>query len=270
MNYFAIGSMMNKVSLKGRELEPIESHPAIIQDFSLHFFGKSGMAEAVACEGGSFHGVLHKMTASDMEKLDKIEFTYDRSTATVKLYDGTVITDATVYVHKTSMDFGDVHSPPSERYLDLLMDGCKQHGVEQSYIDWLKTHEVIPRRKPEEFVGFPLPEGLPTWTMEQVAAGDGKDGHPIYYAMNGKVREYIGPPGTFSHHVALSVAGHHAELFICKMLYEPKYGMHDKIECFTREHCAYIEDFSATGATKGTNGEELYRVVALIEQQYVD
>ena len=37
--YFAIGSMMNPVSLTNRELFPIESKPGEILDFKIVFFG---------------------------------------------------------------------------------------------------------------------------------------------------------------------------------------------------------------------------------------
>lgn len=46
--------------------------------------------------GESFHGVLHLMTAEDMEKLDGIEMGYDRVIAKAQLYDGSE-QDCTVY-----------------------------------------------------------------------------------------------------------------------------------------------------------------------------
>ena len=44
--YFAIGSMMNPTSMKARDLHPIKSMPAILQDCLLEFFGSEGMAKA--------------------------------------------------------------------------------------------------------------------------------------------------------------------------------------------------------------------------------
>ncbi len=37
--YFAIGSMVNKVSLNNRKLYPVESNPAELLDYELGFFG---------------------------------------------------------------------------------------------------------------------------------------------------------------------------------------------------------------------------------------
>ena len=60
--YFAIGSMMNKVSVNARKVYPTQSKPAEILDYELIFFGGGGMACALAAKGKSFHGVLHKCT----------------------------------------------------------------------------------------------------------------------------------------------------------------------------------------------------------------
>ena len=35
---------------------------------------------------------------------------------------------------------------------------------------------------------FTIPDGLPTITIEELRKGNGKDGNPIYFAINGKVR----------------------------------------------------------------------------------
>jgi len=42
---------MNPVSLKNREIEPIESIPAEILDHKIYFFGDSGFAEAIEEKG---------------------------------------------------------------------------------------------------------------------------------------------------------------------------------------------------------------------------
>ena len=115
--YFAIGSMMNKVSLNNREIFPIESKPAEIQDYELIFFGGSGMACAEPAPGKSFHGVLHKCSTKEMEVLDKIEGMYGRIPSKAKLYDGTII-DCTVYSDPTGKLLTHTNDkPPTERYI---------------------------------------------------------------------------------------------------------------------------------------------------------
>ena len=61
---------MNPVSLKGRDLVPLESRPAELLDFKIGFFGKEGMATALPAPGESFHGVVHLMKDADMDVLD--------------------------------------------------------------------------------------------------------------------------------------------------------------------------------------------------------
>ena len=71
--YFAIGSMLNPISLANRNLSPLVSIPGEALDHKIYFFGSSGYAEAVPETGSSFHGILHKMTDEDMKVLDSIE-----------------------------------------------------------------------------------------------------------------------------------------------------------------------------------------------------
>ena len=84
------------------------------------------------------------------------------------------------------------------------------------------------------------------------------------------MREYIGPHGTYLHQITKKVAGKNMELVASKMLYDPKYGMPDRIEEFTREHCAALEDMTARSPQHDQTGAALYRIVALIDQRYAD
>ena len=69
---------MNPVSLKGRDLVPLESRPAELLDFKIAFFGPEGMASALPSPGDSFHGVVHLMKDADMDVLDALEVSYDK------------------------------------------------------------------------------------------------------------------------------------------------------------------------------------------------
>lgn len=262
--YFAIGSMMNPNSLKGRNLSPLESYPGEILDYELRFFAPSGMAVAVEKEGASFHGVLHKMTNEDIDKLDKIEVSYQKRPARVRRYNDEII-DAFVYSNGNPAQSAS-DGTPSERYLEILRQGCIHYGVHQSHIDFLSNTKSQPRKLPHEFQRAPVPEGLPVWTEDQLIAGNGENGGPLYIAVNGKVREYVGArEGLYfniangSHHW-----GHHLELILSKVLFDPKYGTHDNLSQFSREHCAYIEDMHMRG-----NGDS-FKTIATIEQTYCD
>lgn len=153
------------------------------------------MACAEAKEGKSFHGVLHKVTEEEMKILDGIERIYTRVPSKAKLYDGTLV-DCTVYADPVGKIDRSNDKPPTARYIQIMSEGAESYGVKKEYVDWLKNHEKQPRKDPNDFQFYPLPENAPTMTMEEVKAGTGIDGAPIYYILNNKVIEYSIPEGT--------------------------------------------------------------------------
>ena len=242
--------MMNPVSLNARGIFPVESKPAEILDYDIIFFGGSGMACAEPKEGKSFHGVVHKVSEDQMKILDSIEGTYGRVPSKAKLYDGSIL-DCSVYSDPTGKIDRSNDKPPTERYITIMTDGAKLHGVKQEYIDWLLNHEKQPRKKPEEFNSYPLPENAPTWTMEDVLKGNGLDGAPIYTLLNGKVLEYVLPDDYKNREerhkwARENLAGKDREIKMNKMLYDPKYGIKDSVAEMTPEHRAALEDMINT------------------------
>ena len=47
---------------------------------------------------------------------------------------------------------------PTARYLSILAEGAERHRVDPGHVAWLRGQEAIPRKAPEEFVGFVVPE----------------------------------------------------------------------------------------------------------------
>lgn len=70
-----------------------------------------------------------------------------------------------------------VRNPPSERYVDIMVEGATKFGVKPEYIAWLKAQEVRPRKPISELKTqrdiAEVPADLPTMTEEEVANGDG-------------------------------------------------------------------------------------------------
>lgn len=259
INYFAIGSMMNPISLKARQLHPVESYPAEILDYELLFLGKMAMAFAMPTPGKSFHGVLHKMTEADMKVLDGIEITYERIAAVAKLYDGSTVS-CTVYSSGVLFNngTGGHHSEnalPGERYIDIMTQGCKHFGVKQEYIDWLQSLEVRPRTDPSEFKKLVIPEDCPLWTMKDVLIGDGKDERPLYATVNGKVVENFGVKKDSPYYdilvtkVNMQKEGQKSlEVLWATILYEPNYGVPSQDDRdYSQGHRDYIENLLCTG-----------------------
>ena len=65
--FFNIGALMNKVSVRLRGIETLESRPGVLRGFTLGFRGSGGMATAL--RGGAddeMHGVVHLLTRAGL------------------------------------------------------------------------------------------------------------------------------------------------------------------------------------------------------------
>ena len=262
--YFAIASMMNNVSLNARGLFSLESKPAELQDHDIIFYGPLGMAGAVPAPGKSFHGVLHKLTADDMAKLDKIEMSVARRPGKARLYDGALV-DCSVYCDdpekKKATQQAGKDQPPEERYVDIMVEGAAAHAVAEEYIAKLRAMPTRPRPNPADFIAFQPPaEGVPAWSFaEAMSKGDGADGKPHYFVVNGKVVELLDTASPLAKFLVGDIT-----LQSAKMKYDPKYGMPESFEAMSDEHRAYIEDGMARTAQEGGPMHGKLRLVATI------
>ena len=278
LNYFAIGSMMNPTSLSLRNIHPTcNSRPAELLNYELKFFGPMGFAEAVPVppppqEGSStstssFHGVIHTVTLEEMKRLNDIEgHLYHQQKAKAKLYSETTtkqdkedeaadrsrIVDVIVYVRRNDLPENSgcyEEIPPQERYLDIMIQGAQYYGISQEYITWLRNHPKQPRPLPSEFLSFgPIPTNsdgsVKTMTLQDIEPYDGNDGNkPVYIALNGKVLEILDEtPSKVGLTLKMRREGHVCcELWIPKIVYDPKYGIPKSLEECSNEYMAYLE-----------------------------
>ena len=238
--------MINPVSFRARGLKAIECQPAELLDHRIIFQGRSGMASIQDAEGESLHGVIWVCDDTDMKKLDKIESVYDRVTANARNYNGTTI-ECVVYkynedrLEEARMKVAGEDCDPSERYLEIMIEGCVHHHVKSSYIDWLKAHPKIPRTPEAQWKSYAeAPEGV-TMTVEELSTHNGKDGNRLCYAFNGKVCE--ASKGCPPHPAQTLSAGNPDAAFFCaKMLYDPKYGDPATPADMSDKHRRYRED----------------------------
>ena len=86
--------------------------------------------------------------------------------------------------------------------------------------------------------------------------------------VNGKVIERVWPvvkPANYEN-IKKGAAGKHVELRACKMWYEPKYGVPEKIEDFTAEHKGFIEDMMYQMSFTGDpETRSIHKVVAVLK-----
>lgn len=177
--YFAYGSNMNRsVFEERRKIKPLESGPAILNNYSLAWEipGLPWQEPAFAsvqpvpsidqqplnnqfCD--HVHGVAHLITQDQWQRVleteggaehteqDNKQQKQDKSTgyavATVHLhlYDGRQLTTAKTLVAKakTAALFKGKAALPSQRYLKLLQEGAQQHGISPEYVDFLHSLE---------------------------------------------------------------------------------------------------------------------------------
>lgn len=243
--YFAIASMMNPVSLKLRNLNPIESRPAILLDFELIYYSTRGFAAAIYSPGKSFHGVLHKVTLEDMAVLDQMEAVYERLQGTTRLYDGSEL-KCTVYANPDPKFHGlqklEYH-PPTERYVDIMCEGALHFGVSKEYVEQLRSMDCQPRLKPDQYKKLEVDDNLPVWDTKKLLEENGKDAEPLYTTINKKVIRLVGDISKIMPNIlkmAFMDKKLISEIVLAKMFYDPKYGFpSDDIRDYCEEQRNY-------------------------------
>ena len=204
------------------------------------------MAEALKDKDGCLHGVIHVLNDDEARRLDKIETGYDKTFATAVTYDGTEVEVFVYCRNDEAIERGEGHdNVPSERYLQILSEGAEHFGVDPDYIKFLRSHEFEPRTKPGEYLSFDMPSGeMKTLTKEEIDQADGKNGRPFMASINGKVIKAMRGHDDLVVQRWINVGVDHFELVLSRNLYDPKYGEPpSRLEDFTRDHCACIEDF---------------------------
>ena len=262
-HYFAIGAMMNPISVKNRDLDLELNHPAqpaVLLDHKLCFFGLQGFAEVIYEKGSTVHGVVYQCVRDDiMAELDLIERDYIRKSVNVQLYapkqycstapSRTILNNVSVYCRPQADIEGskEMDRPPSERYLQLLISGARHFGVDPKYIQWLEDHECKPRCDPSEYLSFLPVEGeLGNIKRDDVdTMGTGVDSNKLYVRCWRKVIELCKESEDDSFFEEwkqiFSQREKDVELFMSRVQYDPVFGIPSCIDEMNPEWRAYTE-----------------------------
>jgi len=142
---FAYGGNMNPRVLGNRRgIEPLEAAAGCLQGYRLVFNTRGipllepAFANVEPARGGEVHGVLYRLTADQMGRLDMFEgggMAYRHLDLEVRAYDGRTIR-ARVYsaIRLTA------EKSPSCRYLNLIREGARHHRLHPEYLRMLETH----------------------------------------------------------------------------------------------------------------------------------
>jgi sulfite reductase (NADPH) flavoprotein alpha-component len=184
--YFGFGSNMNVTSLRAKGVAPLASRRAILHGWRLrfnvqHFFrheGGVGNIEASEAPGARVLGLLHDCPDEVLSPLDAMEACghgYERITVEVEAEGERV--PAFTYVGMP--EFIDDSCLPSRRYLNIVVDGARQAGLDPDYLQDLMAQPV---HRADDFPIFTPPAGdYPGFDSASLAS------HPHYTALYGAV-----------------------------------------------------------------------------------
>jgi len=130
---------MNSSILKKRNIMPSSRVPAVCHGYHLAFTARGYLDEpsfASIEPGGKCHGVLYEITYIDFIRFffyEAVPIEYIFRTVTVQPYHGK---------ETTALTFQAVHygeKDPSKRYLDIIIRGARENGLDENYIHSIST-----------------------------------------------------------------------------------------------------------------------------------
>ena len=185
-NYFGYGSNMDITSMNAKGVYPHSSERATLRGWQLlfnvrHFFrheGGMGNIRLSDSPDDEVRGVLHLCPDESLSALDAVEaygFGYDRIEISVE--NNGCITKAITYVGIPS--FLDERCLPTDRYMNILVKGAKESGLDKAYINKLQQ---CPRYKKKQYPLFELPH-----RPAQTFRAESLINHPAYTSVSGCV-----------------------------------------------------------------------------------
>ena len=141
--YFAYGSNMSPGTFVGRRaMRPLATRWGWLHGYRLRFdlpIGPSerGCANVEPAADARVAGVLYRISHEDAERLDGTELGYRRILVDVAVDGGERVVAFTYESSRRT-----ARRKPSARYLGLLLDGARAHGLPSEYIAWLEGFDL--------------------------------------------------------------------------------------------------------------------------------
>jgi len=145
--YFAYGSNMNEKQLQERCLNPnlYTLGKSCLKNYRLDFttksgFWKGGVADVVYNEGSVVWGLLYVLNKEEIKLLDHYEgfpTYYTRDEEDLSFDDQTI----KAWVYKVANK--DSFIPPSEKYINTIIEAAIKYDFPEDYINYLKSIETI-------------------------------------------------------------------------------------------------------------------------------
>ena len=137
--------MCRTIFLERRQMRPLDTRWGRLQDYQLCFnipvgHGERGVANVEPRAGVHTCGVLYLLTPEDCERLDRTEGVhrglYNRIPVAVAVGEQR----ATAFTYQSSLT--QTGRKPSPRYIGLLLDGARHHGLPLEYIRYLESFDL--------------------------------------------------------------------------------------------------------------------------------
>ena len=152
--YFAYGSNMSKEVLEGRrKIYPTHNINAVAAGYTLSFnvpglpFYEPSFASILPKKNGKVHGVVYTITEKEFQRVIRTEgghgvkyLGYTVIDIPVMTYTGEKLIAKTLY-YNCSIFPNTIDYLPSKRYLNLIINGARQHKLNNSYINSLEDKE---------------------------------------------------------------------------------------------------------------------------------
>merc|ERR1711953_1018540 len=163
VNFFAIGTWINKASLTLHSIEPASAAPATLPDFRVLYKGAHGLATLDKLKGVECDGVMYELSQEQMTKLDAMMNPAVRTqTRCKRVRDGRQM-DCVVYIEdnsKTSKTIKD--ELPSKSYIDFIVQGMTEHSFDKKTIDKLALTRTDKGALSREYQALQYDAGLPS------------------------------------------------------------------------------------------------------------
>ncbi len=145
--YFAFGANMHHSAFRERRgMRPIEWRPGRIKGYRLRFNlegrpkGKAAPANISPVADAEVWGVLYRITRADLLRLDRTEGVPGRRYRHLWV-DGEDIDGGALPIVTYIADGNEQDGNPSLRYLTLLREGARAHGLPEPYLRFLDSVE---------------------------------------------------------------------------------------------------------------------------------
>ncbi|MFL2827717.1 MAG: gamma-glutamylcyclotransferase family protein [Paracoccaceae bacterium] len=144
--YFGYGSNMSLEYLQGRRgVYPVVSYPGLLKGFSLimnmegPIFVEPSFANIIKNKNGSVEGVLHLISKNELQKIINTEGE-DYEVTELSVEQNGKKVKAKTLIYKTSSI---IDTPPSRRYMRILIKAAKSSGLSNEYILSLEKRPYV-------------------------------------------------------------------------------------------------------------------------------